>query len=210
VKPAPIDPPEIWTKLWYRFEGGTGWDVGANCGQTLPIMLDRFDQVYAFEPAAECLPWLHQYDGVTVLPIAVSDTDEDIDLIALPDKIDTGQLVTAGTHGMEWNPERGDALSRTVVARTVDSLVVEDELIPPDFMKIDTEGHELRVLFGAKKTLAMSRPDLLIEFHSPSLHDSCETLLESYGYTCETVRHPHYRPGTPMYFTHGWLRAWQS
>lgn len=210
MKPAPIDPPEIWNILWEDFEGDVGWDVGANCGQTVPIMQQRFNQVYAFEPAEECWDYLAGFDGhYTWLPIALSDTNEEIKLIALPDKIDTGQLVTAGTHGMEWDPDLPEALTRTIPAYTVDHMITEKGIEPPDFMKIDTEGHELKVLFGARQTLAVRRPDLLIEFHSPALHDSCQTLLEQYGYKIETIRHPHYRAGTPMFFTHGWLRARQ-
>lgn len=210
MKPAAIDPPEIWYTLWAGFQGQTGWDVGANCGQTIPIMLERFEQVYAFEPAEECWDYLADFDGnVTVLPIALSDRDDHIALISLPDKIDTGQLVTAGTHGMEWNPEDQGAVTRHVPAHSVDRLISDGAIPPPDFMKIDTEGHELRVLFGARQTLAVHRPELLVEFHSPVLHDSCQSLLEQYGYTIETVRHPHYRAGTPMYYSHGWLKARQ-
>lgn len=210
MKPASIDPPEVWSKLWAGFEGAIGWDVGANCGQTVPIMLDHFDQVIAFEPAEECWPYLNDFVGnFSWLPVALSDVDTDLQLIALPDKIDTGQLVTAGTHGMEWDLTQPHAAARTVVAHTVDYLLDEQALQPPDFMKIDTEGHELKILFGAKKTLAVHRPDLLIEFHSPQLHQSCGALLEQFGYRYETVRHPHYRPGTPMYFQHGWIRATQ-
>jgi FkbM family methyltransferase len=211
MKPAPIDPPEIWNKLWDGFHGDVGWDVGANCGQTIPIMRDHFQQVYAFEPAQECWEHLDSFTGgrYSWFPIALSDTDEDIQLIALPDKIDTGQLVTAGTHGMEWDPDLPTALIRAVPAHTVDHMIEEKGIEAPDFMKIDTEGHELKILFGARQTLAIHRPDLLIEFHSPELHDSCQTLLEQYGYKIETVRHPHYRPGSPMFFAHGWFRARQ-
>jgi FkbM family methyltransferase len=210
VKPAPIDPPEIWPRLWEDFSGDVGWDIGANCGQTIPVMQARFNQVYAFEPAEECWPYLTDFKGhYAWFPVALSDTNNDLDLIALPDKIDTGQLVTAGTHGMEWDPDLPTALIRTIPAHTVDYMIEVKGLEAPNFMKIDTEGHELKVLFGARKTLAVQRPDLLIEFHSPQLHDSCQTLLEHYDYKIETVRHPHYRPGTPMWFAHGWFRARQ-
>lgn len=210
MKPAAIDPPEVWRQLWDGYEGTIGWDVGANCGQTIPIMLDHFQQVYAFEPAQECWPYLADFIGnITWLPIGLSDTNDNINLLALPDKIDTGQLVTAGTIGMEWDPTRDDAEVRSIICRTVDSLVNEEAIPAPDFMKIDVEGHELRVLFGARQTLALHRPDLLIEFHSRELHSSVKALLEQFGYDCATVRHPHYQPGTPLWFSHGWLRARQ-
>lgn len=209
MRPAPIDPPEIHHALWDGFDGLVGWDIGANCGQSLREMTIRFAQVVAFEPAQECQPYLTawaQRANVTILDCAVSDNDGVVTLAALPDKIDTGQLVTPGTHGMEWSPDVPAALARAVPCRTVDSLT--EELPAPDFMKIDVEGHELRVLTGAWYTLTDYHPDLLIEFHTPELHDDCVECLREHGYhNITTVRHPHYRAGSAMWLQHGWIRA---
>ena len=205
MKPAVPDPPEISHRLWEGFSGKVAWDIGANCGQTIPILRDNFERVIAFEPAVECWPYLNDFDGLTWFPIAVSDADATVDLVALPDKIETGQLVTPGTVGMEWDPRDQRAVVRRVTCRTVDSLT---ETVPaPDFLKIDVEGHEIRVLHGARKTLSIIRPDLLIEFHAPGLHDGVIDLLTAFGYDTETVRHPHYPPGSDMYSQHGWIRA---
>jgi FkbM family methyltransferase len=205
MKPAVPDPPEVHHRLWAGFMGAVGWDIGANCGQTLPEMTRRFRQVIAFEPATECLDYLHHQPGVLVLPIAVSDIDATIDLVAVPDKIATGQLVTAGTHGMEWNPDAPGARPRRVLAATIDTLA--DKLGAPDFCKVDTEGHEVRVLLGATRTLAAITPAWLIEFHSADLHRACVDILEAAGYDVFTIRHPHYPPGGDMWFQHGWIRA---
>lgn len=211
MKPAAIDPPEVWNQLWTGFTGDVGWDVGANCGQTIPQMLARFKVVHAFEPAEECAPWLNGFDEANFswLPIALSDDDQTIELLALPDKIDTGQLVTAGTHGMEWDPDNPLAVERKVISRTVDTLVNRGEVPAPDFLKIDVEGHELKVLYGARKTLAIKRPDLLIEFHSKTIHESVKETLAGYDYQVHTVRHPHYTAGSDLWFAHGWIRATQ-
>lgn len=211
MKPAGTDPAEIHSQLWAGFGGVVGWDIGANCGQTLPEMTTRFTQVVAFEPADECKPWLSDWMGkargsLIVSDYAVTDVDRPITLTVLPDKIDTGQLVTAGTVGMEWDPDGPDATTRTVAGRTVDSLV--EELPPPDFMKIDVEGHEMRVLAGAWQTITDYEPDLLIEFHSRDLHAGILECLTQHGYQrIETVRHPHYPHGSPLWHTHGWVRA---
>lgn len=211
MRPASIDPPEIWHILWADFRGDVGWDIGANCGQTLGVMGERFKHVYAFEPAAECWPYLEAQAGphLEVLALALTDTDGPLHLIELPDKIDTGQLVTAGTHGMEWDPDNPLANTRQVHGRTIDSLLRDGDMAAPDFMKIDVEGHEYKVLYGAKRTLAVVRPDLLIEFHTRDLHDQVRDMLVGYGYSCQTIRHPHYPPGGEMWWTHGWIRARQ-
>ncbi len=212
IRPAPIDPPEIHRRLWDGFIGEVGWDIGANCGQTLPEMSRRFTYVAAFEPAIECHDHLATWvgrPGVRICDYAISDVDGDIDLAALPDKIDTGQLVSPGTHGMEWNPDVPDAVARTVTARRIDTLAA-GEIPAPNFCKIDVEGHEGRVLDGATRVIAQHRPAFLIEFHSPELYDYCTQVLTEADYRIETVRHPHYPTGSAMWGQHGWLKAFPA
>ena len=211
IRPAPIDPPEIHRHLWDGFTGRVGWDIGSNTGQSLGEMTNRFEQVVAFEPAVECMPFLEPWaPRVLVKQIAVSNVDGEIQLAALPDKIDTGQLVTPGTHGMEWSVDWTSTqpadIVRTVASWRIDSLV--EELPPPNFWKIDVEGHEMHVLDGAEQTITDYRPDMLIEFHNPQLYDEVIETLRQHGYTSiDTVRHPHYRHGSEMWHTHGWLRV---
>lgn len=215
MRPAPPDPPEISRHLWMDVAPGyCGWDIGANCGQTLPEMTARFRQVYAFEPAEECEPYLEPWTrthGVRLHQCAVSDTTSMIELIALPSKISTGQLVTAGTPGMEWSWDQWDDArrqhSRTVPATSVDQLVFGDGLPRPDFCKIDVEGHEERVLHGAARTVELYRPNFLIEFHSARLRADCANWLDERGYRVDTIRHPHYATGSELWHGHGWLIA---
>ncbi len=209
MRPAPPDPPEITHRLWKGFSGAVGWDIGANCGQTLGQMIDRFAQVYAIEPAEECRPYLEKWatrGDVMYFDVACSDQDGTVWLAAVPDKIDTGQLVTAGHTGMEWSTESPDTVLRSVTCRSVDSLTFQ--IPPPDFMKIDVEGHELYVLTGAWQTITDYLPDMLIEFHSADLREAVIECLQVHGYkTIETVRHPHYAPESALWKGHGWIRA---
>lgn len=49
---------------------------------------------------------------------------------------------------------------------TVDEFVKEhDEITKIDFIKLDTEGAELEILYGAEKTLKKYKPKILIEYH---------------------------------------------
>lgn len=213
--PAPIDPPEIHSVLWEGFSGEVGWDIGANAGQSLGEMAQRFSRVHTFEPAEECLPTLRnnaeQLGNVTVHAVALSNSTGTVDLVDIPDKIDTGQLVSYEAEGMEYDAKQQGGKTRQVECYTVDDYVAllgSQEI--PDFMKIDVEGHELYVLDGAAETIRNWQPDMLIEIHSKILGDAIIKFLEGFAYDIEIVRHPHYtasRGLAHMYEVHYWLRC---
>lgn len=207
MKPAPPDPIEVTPRLWHGFGNpdGVAWDIGANCGQTLPILTRRFKYVVAFEPAVECRPWLDKWtDRAEVFEYAISSFDGHVDLLAVDDKIDTGQLVDQLIVDMEWSPTAGRI--RRVPCYSVDTLM-RNGFPAPDFLKIDTEGHELQILTGAEETIAEYMPALLVEFHSKDLYAACVECLTRHGYKVSTVRHPHYPKDSDMYHQHGWIRA---
>lgn len=214
VRPSVPDPPQISDYLWHGFRGKVAWDIGSNCGQAIMEMVWNFEKVIGFEPSPDSCEyaqkhlrlWCPNYD-VSVHRVAVSDHDGELEL-AYPatEQKETGQLVTIGTKGMEWEPEDWGEVERvTVPCRTADSLV--GEFGWPDFIKVDTEGHEFKVLYGANDILARGRTDFLVEFHTPENHFLCEQMLLGAGYTVGLVRHPNYMEGTAMWHQHGWLRA---
>lgn len=212
VRQSVPDPVEVSSRLWKGFHGKEGWDVGANCGQTVLEMAFEFLFVAAFEPspdsfdAAQALIRQHRLHAMA-LNFALSDANGEIEL-AYParEQRETGQLVTPGLSGMEWEPADWDAVEKvTVRCRTADS--VAEQLGVPDFIKVDTEGHEARVLFGAGKIIEGGKTDFLVEFHSPDNHAACDEVLRRAGYATETVRHPHYEPQGHMWHQHGWIRA---
>jgi FkbM family methyltransferase len=210
VRPAVTDPPEVAEHLWSGFSGNIGWDVGANCGQSVPAMRQVFRRVVSFEPCQESFDYAKlAYPEAEMYRIAVSSHVGETDLALIEgEQADTGQLVTPGTSGMEWDPGDWDSpgvVTRRVPCKTLDSLALA--LGDPDFVKVDTEGHELYVLMGALGLLADGEASWLVEFHSESLYERCRELLKLNGYDAETVRHPHYAPGSPMYRQHGWLKA---
>jgi hypothetical protein len=71
----------------------------------------------------------------------------------------------------------------TVPSISLDHLVFQTkELHPPNVVKIDVEGAEVRVLKGAVQTLTQFRPKLFIEIHGPREHTDCREFLEGIGY----------------------------
>lgn len=212
IRPAPTDPPEVDAVLWKDWNGNVGWDIGSNVGQSIKHMVKAFKMVHAFEPNVDAFNMLQacEYDldyNVVLHQIAVSDHTGKAILAAIPKLMETGQLATPGTHGMEWDPKTGwDEIPHvTVKCKTVDDLSYD--LGIPDFIKVDTEGHEGHIVLGARHVLEYGRTDWLIEFHTPELRLQCMDDLVSADYHVETVRHPHYKEGSHMWYQHGWLRA---
>jgi FkbM family methyltransferase len=212
VRQSVPDPVEIHDKLWHGFRGQCGWDVGANCGQTILDMAFEFDEVVAFEPSPDSFAAATELVRVHGLRaqvhcLALSDQNGTIAL-AYPgrEQRETGQLVTIGLQGMEWEPEDWGAVEQaTVPCQRADTIA--SVFGYPDFMKVDTEGHEVLVLVGASQVLGAGYTDFLVEFHSPGNRETCESMLRGAGCDVEVVRHPHYPEGSRMWHQHGWIRA---
>lgn len=114
-------------------------------------------RVIAFEPAPVNLDLLRVnvalYPTVTIAPIALSDRSGWVDMLSAPDN--RGWTTIAATDrtvvpGMD--PFR-------VRAMPLDALFLEDVRL----LKVDVERHEHLVLAGARRTIARSRPLIVIE-----------------------------------------------
>ena len=209
---APDDPAEIQPQLWAGASGRLAFDVGANTGQSVERMLSAgFSEVYAFEPAIESYEVLvsrYATDGrVVCSQTALAEYEGKLNTAVMEHPIASGQLVhKRADHGAHvpagaWGRVLGH---RRVYCAPLDSYT--DIAGQPDFVKIDTEGHEYQVLLGAPRTIAAGTR-FLIEFHDDTLHDGCAELLRDAGYHVQTVRHPAHPPGSYMHTRHGWIKA---
>ena len=133
-----------WIRRWRR-----AVDVGAHVGFWSIQMIARFERVAAFEPHAvfrEC--WERN--------IAKREAD-DLYACALSDRIGGCDLAydpadSGGTHVAT------DADGKIPMLR-LDQFGFTDV----DFLKIDCEGYEHRVLDGARKTLSLCKPCVIVE-----------------------------------------------
>lgn len=144
-------------------------DVGANIGvMSLGFaQRARAGQVYAFEPTEYAYnkllrnlklnPELSQ--RITPIQAFVADKSQaNGRLVAYSSwKIDGS---AAGAH-----PVHGGTAQSTATAEvlTIDDFCQTKRIPAVDLIKIDTDGHELRVLRGARETLEKSRPYLIFE-----------------------------------------------
>jgi FkbM family methyltransferase len=193
------DPESVHDKLWDWVSGSVGWDIGANEGQSTDRMLaNGFERVIAVEPAIESFRILEREWGgdprVTLLNIALSDEPGTVDLSVRSTPMGGGQLVSTEVPSDGWYG--AELYRRCVLCMTIDQLL--GAYGAPDFVKIDTEGFEERILRGAE-AVRRSGCSWLIEVHSAELKEACYDLLDSRHVTME-IENPE-SPGN------GWLLA---
>lgn len=158
------------------------WDVGANVGiySLYCGSLDRNIKILAFEPHEGNNTKLHlnrdesrfmmKPDGfakIEILKFALGD-EVGQKRLYIPDSTD-------GTTGAQVNSENGCL----VEVETIDHLVnVFPGYRAPDYLKIDIDGQELKVLDGAKETLSRVK-SVLVEVSSETDNEVCELMIHA-------------------------------
>ena len=153
---------------------GTALDIGANVGLWSRDLVNNFAKVVAFEPVAvfrECLEKNVSGPNFFISPLALGDHDTQATMI-----------ITEGNSGhSHLDPNTIGSGDVTVVK--LDNLNIDNV----DYIKIDCEGYEYRVLQGAEQTVKLWKPIIVVE-QKP--HDAYSkdygqfaaiALLESWG-----------------------------
>ena len=129
------------------------WDIGAHKGYVslaLARAVGDEGRVVAFEPSTTNLWFLRKHiawnavSNVRVLPLAVSDRDGEGAF---------GGPGSSITFALDQGSER-------VRVATLESLREEEELSPPNLIKIDVEGAEGAVLRGCRRPSLPGHADL--------------------------------------------------
>jgi FkbM family methyltransferase len=157
------------------------FDVGANIGEFSYqcLHINSSTIIYAFEPQVELAKELQ-----AKLPISSS-----IFSVALSDSVGKMEFSrrTLGDRKAHMREDH-ELLDLVVKKSTVDAFVTENSIKHIDLLKIDTEGHDFKVLLGAKNSLQTGKigivifeimPRLLVDGTSPKM---IEDFLRSYGY----------------------------
>ncbi len=72
--------------------------------------------------------------------------------------------------------------------KTLDTVVNENHLSKVDFIKVDVEGYEYKLLIGAKEIIAKDHPKFLIEVPSSKIWPEIYDLLNNAGYEFADLR----------------------
>jgi len=159
------------------------YDIGAHMGWYTLIasrLVGPSGKVFAFEPHPYNLRILNKHleinniSNCIVIPAAVSDRSGKARF-----KLGTG---TGTGHLSDF----GEIEVETVC---IDDLVSQGVLLPPNIIKIDVEGSEIKVLNGALYTLQLYHPIIFLSIHDLSELDIINKLLLPIEYKYSILRH---------------------
>jgi len=156
-------------------------DIGANIGYN-SLMFSDYGPVYSFEPLfheivkmnAENNTLKHKMHSV---PVALSNENKTTKMY-LARKVEETGLRNYGGSSM-YTFEGTDYSTETDVR-----CCILDDIYKgfASFIKIDVEGHELKVLEGAKNTIKRCNPTILIEIHDFDKNNEVHKYLKELGY----------------------------
>jgi FkbM family methyltransferase len=179
--------------------GDCFWDVGCNVGFLTVIgarMVGSGGKVFAFDPVPLHVQMTEQnlkannFDNARVLQMALSSQ-------AGTAKFGVAPIASQSTLSASGLAREGATVIE-VQTQTVDRLVQQEGLTPPNVVKIDVEGAEVDVLRGMSQTLRQCRPIIILDTHGE--HMACAKILADAGYFCGTGAHPDRLVEESQYF----------
>lgn len=160
----------------YMEKGGVIVDIGAHTGLYTLLLAPAFSRAVLFEPDPETFLLLRKNLSINALDCATAI------LAAASDKSGEGQLKVTGKYSGTTRLAASDESSDddhiiSVQLLTLDEVVAQLGIQRINFLKIDTEGHELNVLRGAFQILEKSRGALVL-YENSNFESVCEFFEE--------------------------------
>jgi FkbM family methyltransferase len=158
------------------------YDCGAHIGY-ISLLLARAvratGSVYAFEPnpqnchALEANIQENELHNVVVIPAAVDYVSGSVTFATFSYSL-VGHIASPQTPT--------DAVLITVPSVSIDDFVYREGHPAPQFIKIDVEGAEARILYGSKRILKEVRPVIVAEVRTGVISNEITNLMHSLGY----------------------------
>jgi FkbM family methyltransferase len=171
-------------------------DIGANIGTvtfTLSALVGETGSVHCFEPNPQMQCFIDdsiQYnraENIILHRFALGDEESLLEL--------TYPSNHSGGASLAYKHE-GDLVKKIQVpVRPLSTVLSEQEIKQIRLVKIDVEGFESQVLFGAYEAFAANPPDaVLFEFHSNDIDSSIQShptieILQELGYDFLSIHH---------------------
>ena len=167
-------------------------DIGAQIGYFSVVaaaLVGKRGAVHSFEPDPDCFSRLVRnasaYPWVTAHNSAVADRDGEIPFYRTPKQDESGW-------GAIFN-EDGERAQISARVCTLDKWTSAAEIGRIDFLKIDVEGAECRILDGAKAAIAKTRPMMWVEANEVCLSRDAKSVsllverLNAWNYVTQGV-----------------------
>ena len=159
-------------------------DIGANLGNHTLYWSQNMDyeRIYSFEPFTPNFEVLRQnvkdngLKNIVLVHKGIGEKKGYTNILEFDESNYGGTTLDVSVNG-----EKGE-----IEITDIDSFAAEQNIERIDFIKIDTEGYEQKVLQGMEKTLNQFSPDLWIEVTASSVQPIVEK-LRSLGYVIADI-----------------------
>lgn len=149
---------------------GRAIDIGANRGLYSYALAEICESVEAFEPQPWCCEVIEEYSrkfnkNINLHNCGLSNSDS---ILQLNIPILKGRIQTTLATGVaSVNIPQGEYKPININVFPLDKFNFQDVV----FIKIDVEGHESKVLEGARETISREKPVILVEIEQRHLGD---------------------------------------
>jgi FkbM family methyltransferase len=185
-------------------------DIGANIGYYALLeskIISKNGKVIAIEPVPSSIGLLkrnialqeintsgstsgNNNNNIEVYNLAIGDVDGKVDFVITQfSNLNRVLLENEHRYNAAISDSSGTIVSNniiTVASKRLDTFVSERRIGSIDFIRMDVEGHENKIIKGMQQTLMKYKPLLMIEVHKDYLgtRETIDFLLElkSYGY----------------------------
>lgn len=170
------------------------YDCGANVGHFSFLVSNLLTKgvVYAFEPIESNITQLNTHlllnkkrsditQKIEVHPFGLSDSNKKLHFTNLPNS--EGNTYISTSPKMEKS-------TIAIQAYSIDYLVFNQKMLPPNLIKIDIEGAEFDLLKGAERVIERYKPAIILathDFHLPGVKNLCLNFLSEKGYTYKST-----------------------
>jgi FkbM family methyltransferase len=170
-------------KYWNVKPNDIVMDIGVDFGPyTLTALSQGAEHVYVVEPRTRAIEKLKQNlrlnpaftENVTIIKGAASDISYNDITIR-----DSNASSKESRFSNRFNETDEEEEVKTI---TIDDIVEKFSIKQLDWLKIDVEGMETKVLLGAENTLIHLKPKIILENHTKANETTNDRLLRGIGY----------------------------